>query len=135
MEAHLYGLTPADVRHIVYSYCGKINIKNNFNKDKQCAGKNWFIKYVKRYKEHSVRSPESTSIQRAIGFNRQKVERFYEILQKILFTQSDDRNTPPENVYNVNETGFSICRKPHKINARKEKRSVSALVSAEKCKI
>jgi len=41
---------------------------------------------------------------------------------------------PPCNIYNVDETGFNICQKSQKIVARKGKKSVGILTSAEKGK-
>lgn len=35
MESRLYGLTPIDVRRIVYQYCAKNNIRNTFNVTKE----------------------------------------------------------------------------------------------------
>ena len=42
MESKLYGLTPTDVRHVVFDFCKKNNIENCFNVQKDIAGRNWF---------------------------------------------------------------------------------------------
>ena len=112
----------------------KTKIKHKFDKERQSARKNRFVKFMKRHKERAVRIPENASIQHAMSFSCPKVERFYDICQKTVFTESGDRKIPPQNVYNVAETGFSICHKPHTIIARKGKQSVGAPVSAEQGK-
>ena len=48
MESKLYGLTPFDVRRIVFDFCRKYNTEN-------CK---WFHLFMKRHKELSIRSPE-----------------------------------------------------------------------------
>jgi len=135
MEASLYGLTPLMVRQIVFKFCEKNHIPHNFNCSKEAAGKNWFKKFMAHCSELSVRSPEPVSIHRAIGFNDSKVAIFLNLLEKTLFTDTlDARKIPPENVFNVDETGFSIAHKPHKIVAKRGKKSVGALTSAERGK-
>jgi hypothetical protein len=59
--------------------------------------------------------PERTSISRAIGFNKAKVNKFYELLQSTLFNSDGTRRIPPENGYNVDETGITVCQKSKKI--------------------
>lgn len=58
MESKLYGLTPIDVRRIVFDFCRKNNIENCFNANKAIAGRKWFHLFMKRHKELSIRSPE-----------------------------------------------------------------------------
>jgi hypothetical protein len=52
----------------------------------------------------------------------------------VLFTEDENRKIPPENMYNVDESGFTICQKTGKILAKKEKKSVGHLTKAEKGK-
>jgi hypothetical protein len=76
MESKLYGLSLVDVRHLVFKYCSKNNIKHSFNSDSGMAGRYWFAAFMSRHPELSLRQPEPVSIQRAQGFNRPKVQRF-----------------------------------------------------------
>ena len=41
---------------------------------------------------------------------------------------------PPENIFNVDKTGFTNCHKPNKILEKRGEKSVAALTSAEKGK-
>lgn len=132
MESKLYGLTPTDVRHVVFEFCKKNGIENCFNAEKEVAGRKWFRLFMKRRKELSIRTPEATSIQRAQGFNKAKTSRFFAVLKDVLFDETGTRKVPPENVYNADETGFSICHKPHKVVAKRGKQYVGAVTSAER---
>jgi transposase len=143
MEASLYGLasicstlTQSDICNVVYKLCEKNGIANKFNTKTQKAGKKWFRSFMKRHKNLSVRKPEPTSIQRAQGFNQAKVDRFYDVLQGVLLADDGNvRKIPPENIFNVDESGFTVCQSPQKILVQKGKRSVGILTSAEKGKI
>ena len=135
MESSLYGLTPMGVRRIVYKYCEENGISHTFNHETQIAGRKWFRQFMARHRELSVRTAEPVSIQRAIGFNEAKVNIFLNLLERALFAESlDTRRIPPENVFNVDETGLSICHKPHKVVARRGKKNVGGLTSAERGK-
>jgi len=63
MEARLYGLTSSDVRAIVFEFCQKNKIPNNFNEKEQKAGKKWMRGFLKRHENLSIRKPEAVSIQ------------------------------------------------------------------------
>ena len=134
MESRLYGLTPIDVRRIVFQYCSRNNIRNTFNVSKQLAGRYWFSGFIARHDNLAVRQAEAVSIQRAQGFNKPKVERFYAVLKTILFNDDGQRKIPPCSIFNVDESGFTICHKPGKIVASKGKHNVGILTSAEKGK-
>lgn len=134
MEARMYGLSSSDVRSLVFSFCQKNNIITPFKVETELAGKGWFQRFMGRHPELSLRVPEPTSIQRVIGFNQAKSKKFFETLGGILFDSDGNRKIPPENMYNVDESGFSICHKPRQVVAKKGRRSVSALTSAEKGK-
>ncbi|KAH9643830.1 hypothetical protein HF086_016730, partial [Spodoptera exigua] len=72
--AKLLGL---GLRSAAYEYAEKHNIPHRFNKETKVAGKEWLRGFLQRHPDISLRQPTSTSIARAIGFNRPQVERFY----------------------------------------------------------
>lgn len=108
MESKLYGLTPIDVRRIVFDFCRKNKIENCFNTNKETAGRKWFKLFMKRHKELSIRSPEPTSIQRAQGFNRAKVQQLFNVLRTTLCDENGTVTIPAENVYNADESVFHL---------------------------
>ena len=107
MECRLFGLTVTDVRRIVYVFCDKNNIANTFNSDDRMAGRNWMKLFLNRHPRLSVRKPEAVSIQRAVGFNKAKVDKFFDLLEKTCFSENGDCIIPDCNIYNVDESGFS----------------------------
>ena len=123
METRLFGITPSDVKHLVFKYCKKNGIKTPFNKETEAAGDDWLRGFLSRNKDVSVRTPEAVSMQRAVGFNRSKVDPFYKNLKKILFSKEEDRLIPVDNISNVDESGFTICQKPQKILAKRGKKA------------
>lgn len=122
-----------DIRKAVYSFCEGKSTAHIFNKKKEIAGKHCFKLFMNRHPELSVRVPESTYIQRAIGFNKAKVDVLFRKLHEIMFSSDDSiQNSPPNNIFNADETGFALCHRPHKVITKKGKRSVGALTSTEK---
>lgn len=70
---------------MVFAYCERNQIANKFDSETRQAGRGWIREILKRHHELSLQKPESTSIQRAIGFNKSKVETQFSILGKTLF--------------------------------------------------
>lgn len=134
MEQRLFGLSIRDVRRVVFDFCERNNIPNTFNKQTKMAGRDWFTAFLGRHQNLSVRTPEATSIHRAIGFNAQKVKIFFDTLKSLLFDSTGQRLIPEVNIYNVDESGYSICHKPTKVVATKGKKNIGSLTSAEKGK-
>ena len=129
----MFGLTLTDIRRLVYDYCEKNKIKNNFNDSQQIAGEDWAKSFLARHPMLSVRKPEPVSIFRASGFNKEKVKRFYDVLESILF-KDDVPSVPPENIFNMDESGYTVCHKPQSIVGKKGKKAVGTLSSAERGK-
>lgn len=94
------------------------------------AGKDWLYGFLKRHKNNiSLRFPENISIARAMGFNKQAVYKFFDLLEGLY----KKHNFSPSDIYNVDETGITtVPNKPSKILASRGKKQVGALVSAER---
>jgi len=124
MERRLFGLTLMDVRRLAFKYCETNNIENTFNKNARCAGEEWMSSFLKKQKELSLQIPEEMSLARASGFNhREKVHKFFDAYQSVVFDQSCTAIIPPSHINNADESGFTVCYKPGKILAQKGKRS------------
>ena len=133
MESRLFGLSLQDLRRLVYQFCVSNDIVHPFNKHEKMAGVDWARQFLKRHPKLSIRTPEGMSIGRAIGFNREKTIPFYNILKEVLFRE-EVLIVPIENIFNVDETGLTICQKPQKVIAERGKRCVATITSAEKGK-
>jgi transposase-like protein len=134
MVKRLFGLSQMDIRRLVFKYCDINNIPNSFNTTERAAGRDWFEAFLRRHTDLAVRTPEPTSVQRAVGFNEAKAKIFFEKLGNILFDETGKRLIPETQIYNVDESGYSICHKPSKVIAQRGQRGVGALTSAEKGK-
>jgi len=55
-------------------------------------------------------------------------------MSHVLFDNNGTCSIPPSNIYNADESSFSVCYKPGKVLAAKGKRSVGAITSLEKGK-
>lgn len=130
MQSNLFGLTRNDTRRLAFSFCEQNNIEHPFNSENGMAGKDWFSGFMLRHPNLSMRVPEPVSIQRAMGFNRTKVTRFMDVLETLLFSDTI-RVIPPEDIYNADESGISVCQDPSRIIAKKGTKA-SILRSAEK---
>ena len=134
MESRLYGLSPVEVRKIVYQFCVLNKLAHNFDDEKKSAGRKWLRNFLARHPELSVRKAEGVSLQRACGYNISKVRIFEQLLKSELFTEDSQRKIPVENIFNVDETGITVNQKPKKILAKKGKKSVGVVTSLEKGK-
>lgn len=128
MESALFGLTTTDVRKLAYQLAERLGMKHRFNTSDKMAGVDWLRGFLSRNPELSIRSPQATSITRAVGFNRPKVNQFFELFKDLLSKGIFDESK----IWNMDETGLSTVQKPCKILATKGKRQVSRMTSAER---
>jgi len=130
MKFRFYGLTRYLVLSLAYQIAVQNNVKTRFSNNKQAAGKEWLSGFLKKHAEIALRIPESTSLARAAGFNRPRVNAFFTSLSKIVAEEKLDAS----HIYNVDETGFTALQKPQKVFAEKGKHQVGAITSMERGK-
>ncbi|ESN95622.1 hypothetical protein HELRODRAFT_86484 [Helobdella robusta] len=93
------------------------------------AGKKWFYSFMRRHPELSLREPESTSMARAQGFNKERVKSFFELLAKIY----DEENLSPDRLFNMDENTLSTVQDGQsKIISAKGKKRIGAMTSNER---
>lgn len=128
MENKFYGLTRMDLRRLAYQLALKNNISNPFKKG--FAGRYWLKGFLKRNQQIlSIRQPTGTSQARANGFTKERMDEFYDNLDKI----QTEKSFPAARIFNVDESGISIVQsKIPKIIARKGKKQIGAMTSAER---
>lgn len=76
MERAFFGLTTVDVRRLAFDMATRLKLKINFSKDSTMAGADWLRGFLRR-NQLSIRIPQPTSINRAVGFNRPRVDAFF----------------------------------------------------------
>lgn len=115
---------------LAYDLAEAMKIPHRFNTEKKTAGKHFYYDFMHRHPDISLRTPESTSMMRAVGFNKPQVDIFYDNLARLM-TQY---KFPPSHIYNCDETGVSCVHKHQKVLAPKAVRQVGKLTSAERGK-
>lgn len=129
MESRLFGFTLSDLRSLAYQLAERNGLAHQFNKDKKMAGKTWLYKFLERHPNVKLRTPEPTSLARAMGFNRPAVQKFFSLLSDVL----EKYKIPPERIYNVDETGImTVPKKRSKCLSLRGKKQVGCISSAER---
>lgn len=129
LDAMFYGITAKRLRVLAYDFAEKNKIAHQFNKQFKIAGRDWLRGFMKRNPSLALRQPTSTSVARAMGFNRPQVDRFYNNLMDLY----NKYQFPPHKIFNMDESGFStVPNKPPKVISTKGKRCVNKISSAER---
>lgn len=130
MESKYFGLTRQDVRRAAYQLAKRNNLPNRFSILHQAAGSKWLRLFLKRHGDKiSLRRPTGTSVARAVGFNKQDVDQFFNLLEQLM----EEKHFPPSRIFNVDETGLCVVQsKCPEVIALKGKRQVGSLTSAER---
>ena len=130
MQNRLFGLSVRDLRSMAFLLAERNHLDHGFDTEKQLAGKDWVAGFLRRNPELSLRTPEPTSIGRAVGFNAVQVDRFYDLIEKTYSDHGFDR----AHVWNVDETGLSCVHTPGKIIGKKGQRQIGKITSGERGK-
>lgn len=93
-----------------------------------CLGDEWRKGFMSRNKDLSLRKPESTSLLRGTGFNKSRVDEFFENYSQVL----EKYKFKAEQIYNLDETGITTVIKPVKVVSTKGKKQVGQVASAER---
>ena len=130
LQDMFFGLTPELLLVLAFDIAKANHFDASFNSANQKAGKDWLAAFLKRHPELSIRQPEATSLNRATGFNKVYVNRFFNLLKFIL-----EKNLITPNIfYNVHETGITCVQKPGKVIAKNDTKQVGRITSVERGK-
>lgn len=124
-----FGLSPRELRKLGFQFArlNNCNYPQNWN-NLEMASEDWLTAFLKRNPTISIRTPESTSLARAMNFNKENVKKFYSNLATVL----DKWHFEPQNIYNVDETGCTTVHKPNKVLATKGVKQVGQITSQER---
>lgn len=115
---------------LAFDLAETMKIPHRFNKEKGAAGKHFYYDFMQRHPDLSLRTPESTSMMRAVCFNKPQVDLFYDNIWKLM----EKYTFLPSKIYNCDETGVSCVHRHQKVLAPKAVRQVGKLTSAERGK-
>ena len=125
LESCMFGINSKDLKRLAFEIAEKSKISHQFNKDVGMAGKKWYYQFMKRHPSLSLRLPETTSMARATGVCREKIELFFNKLEELV----DNHNIIANLLYNVDETVISTVQKLMKVLALKSKHQVGGITS------
>ena len=122
-----FGMRVDDLRRLAFDIAEANQLEHGFNRESRMAGKKWYYAFMKRHPELSLRTPEATSMARAQGFNKERVQSFFQLLAKV----SDEERLTPDRLFNMDETSLSTAQDGQtKIIAAKGKKRIGTMVSA-----
>lgn len=113
------GLTLLQVREAAFNFAEGSQVKHPWNTKNRVAGIDWFLAFLTRHSNSSVREPECLSRARAQELNRQSVAHFFGNLKKV--TDQFELCDKPYNVSFMDECGFPLNNRPSKIVCQKGK--------------
>ena len=125
MDRVFFGLTLKSLQVLAFEFAQQKNIVHPFVDVK--AWKGWIRGFMARHPDLRLWAPESTSIARAMGFNRPQVDRFFRLL-RTLYLKHKLRS---QDIYNCDETGIqTLANRPPKFISVKGKRQFGVIASA-----
>jgi len=83
MESRFFDVRIDDLRRLAYELAEANGVEHNFDKDKKIAGWKWYYGFMRRHSNLALRSPENTSIASSQGFNRPRMEAFFQLLSTV----------------------------------------------------
>ncbi|KAJ8964834.1 hypothetical protein NQ317_013344 [Molorchus minor] len=114
-ESRFFGLTTKDVRKLAYQLAERNSLTCNFNRIKEEPDWEWLSYFRNRNPDISLRLLKSTSLARAMGFNKPQMTNYFNKL-------SDKVNFNPTKIWNMDERGLlTILSRNSKIFAAKGK--------------
>ncbi|KAK6190932.1 hypothetical protein SNE40_002693 [Patella caerulea] len=138
-EDRQLGYTPMALCHKVFTPNMETDLANHvkhladmfhglsMNRCDKKAGLDWWLGFKKR-QNFAIRSPEATSLGRAVAFNRPVVDEFFNNLKAVM----DKYKCSPRDIYNTDETGCTTVQNAGSVVTEKGKKQVGAITSAER---
>lgn len=128
LESRLFGLTTYDLRVLAYKLAERSGCEHQFNKEKKVASRQWVHSFLSRHPNISLRVPEATSAARAQAFNKPQVQKFFKKLEETI----QNNNIQSTMIFNMDETKLTTVQRTQKIIAKRGKKQVGAITSAER---
>ncbi|XP_043470210.1 MFS-type transporter clz9-like [Leptopilina heterotoma] len=130
LEKAGFPCTRMDIRRMAYQLAVKLKISHNFNEVTKLADKQWLLSFLERNKQLSVRQAEGISRARPVGFNREEIGKFFDLLEHTLIT--NDVIGKPKRIFNMDESRVQMNNKPEKVVVTKGAKLVQQVTSSER---
>jgi len=126
LQQMLFGLNTVELRKLAYELAKNQKISHHFKNE--IAGKTWLKGFLRQHPQLAIRSPEPTSLGRAVGFKKPSVNTFFDLYKSELVkhTYMADR------IFHMDETGLTVVHKPRKVLAQRGDKQVGRITSGEK---
>lgn len=124
-----YGLSTFDLRKLAHEFgvCLQKKMPNSWKSNKT-AGLDWLYGFMRRNPDLSIRKPQATSLSRATSFNVHNVSAFLDNVEKVMRRAG----ITTQRFWNMDESGFTTVQRPNRIIARKGRKQIGAVTSAER---
>ena len=122
LDTMLFGISRKYLMSLAYQIADKNKLRHMFNNGIGFAGKHWYHNFMKRHPELSFRKPEATSLARAIGFNKDRVGRFFTLLEQTI----ERHHLDGTRIFNMDESGITTVQKPGKVISVRGKKTSRA---------
>lgn len=124
-----FGLTTRDLRKLAFqfAYTNKLTHPKKWDETEH-ASEDWLVAFLRRHSHLTLRTPQATSLSRAMNFNKENVSSFFNKLSSVL----ERHHFEPQNIYNIDETGVTTVQKPTKVIAKKGTKQVGSISSQER---
>jgi hypothetical protein len=129
LEQHVFDVTVNYLQCLAFHFTELNHLSHRFNKDKKIAVRKWYCGFIRQHPQPSLRQPQATSLARAQGFNRERVNEFVYLLEWIV----EDKNPDATRICDVDETGLTIVqKKPRRVVSMKGRSKICSVSSGER---
>lgn len=130
MENAGFPIDRETLRSLAFQFAEILGIQHRFNREIRMAGYDWLSSFLRRNKELSIRKSQGLSLARSEGMNREEATAFFNLLSNIYseFNFFDH----PENIFNMDETGFQLNNEAGPVIATKGAKDVHTIISSER---
>ncbi|KAG8226119.1 hypothetical protein J437_LFUL006749 [Ladona fulva] len=115
-----------------YKLTEKLKTKHRFNKETRMGGKDFYYVFINPHLDLRLKIAKLTSLQRAVGFSKDKVNIFFDMLTELM----EKYKFNPSRIFNADETGVSCVHnnrlKVMSVKGEKKKKKVGKLTSGER---
>lgn len=120
-----YGLGKKEVMSVIHDYL-KVK-KKTYLFPNGIPGEDWWLGFLRRNPQLSLRKPQSLQIARAVSSTSDVVSHWFTSVLKPLLDKHN-LHLHPDRIYNADETSFSLCGRPCRVVTKRGAKSPQFVV-------